>query len=288
MIYLLLTILLNTIIFVLFKLFPKYNINTLQAIAVNYITCVVTGSLFLGRFPIGSESIQQPWFLWAMLMGGMYISIFNFIAYCTRHFGVTTASVANKLSLVIPVLFSVTMYGEKLSILNILGILIAFPAVYMTTKAGDEKADMHGFLLPALLFLCSGILDAMTKYVGATHLADVEQQAVYPTHVFAVAASAGVIIAIVLIWQGKARLELKNIIAGILLGVPNYFSIYYLIRFLNDKFMPSSLAIAINNIGIVLSSALLAILIFKEHLTKVRIWGLVLSVIAILLIALNG
>lgn len=288
MIYLLLTILLNTIIFVLFKLFPKYHINTLQAIVVNYITCVVTGSLFLGRFPIGSESIQQPWFSWTILMGGMYISIFNFIAYCTRHFGVTTASVANKLSLVIPVLFSVIMYGDKLSIIIILGILIALPAVYMATKAGNEKVDMHGFLLPSLLFLCSGVLDAMTKYVGAAYLADAEQQAVYPTHVFAVAATAGLMIEIVLILKGKMRLEVKNILAGIVLGVPNYFSIYYLIRFLNDKFMPSSLAIAVNNIGIVLCSALLAILIFKEKLTKVRIWGLVLSVIAILLIALNG
>lgn len=287
MIYLLLTILLNTVLFIIFKLFAKYHVNALQAIVVNYITCVVTGSIFLGRFPVGAESTNHSWFPWALMMGAMYISVFNFIAYCTKVYGVTTTSVANKLSLVIPVLFSVLMYHDKLSILNVIGILMAFPAVYFTTKVEGEKTHAHGLLLPALLFLCSGVLDAITKYVEHTHLQDVEHQAVFTIHLFGTAACLGSVLVAVLIIRGKMQLSLKNIIAGITLGIPNYFSIYYLIRFLNDKFMPSSSAIAINNIGIVLCSALLAIIVFRESLTKVRFIGLILSVIAIVLIALN-
>ncbi|MBS1771755.1 MAG: EamA family transporter [Bacteroidetes bacterium] len=287
MIYLLLTILLNTVIFVLFKLFPKYNINALQAIVVNYITCVITGSIFLGRFPISAHSVQQSWFPVSLLMGTMYISIFNFIAYCTKKYGVTTASVANKLSLVIPVLFSVAVYHDKLTIVNIIGIVLALPAVYLTTRVEGEKANMHGVLLPALLFLFSGTLDSMTKYVGATYLPEVEQQAIYPIHVFAVAASLGIIITLVLLLQKRITFSARSVVAGVVLGIPNYFSIYYLIRFLNDKFMPSSSAIAINNIGIVLCSALLAIIVFKESTTNARLLGLILSVVSIILIALN-
>lgn len=288
MIYLLLTILLNTVIFVLFKLFPRYNINTLQAIVVNYITCVVTGSLFLGRFPIGKESISQPWLPWALLMGGMYISLFNFIAYCTKRYGVTTASVANKLSLVIPVLFSVLMYHDVLNWLNIIGIIIALPAVYMATRVKGEKSEAHDILLPGLLFVGSGTLDALTKYAEHSYLQSAELQAVYPVHVFGTAACIGIVLVLFLLAKGKMVFDVRNLIAGIVLGVPNYFSIYYLIRFLNDKFMASSLAIAINNIGIVLCSALLAILVFKESVTRTRIIGLVLSVVAILLIALQN
>lgn len=288
MIYLLLTILLNTVIFVLFKLFPRYKVHTLQAIVVNYITCVVTGSIFLGRFPINTGSTHQSWFGWALLMGCMYIGIFNFIAYCTKQYGVTTTSVANKLSLVIPVLFSVWLYHDNLSTVNIVGIIIALPAVYMTTRVKGEKVDLHGVLLPALLFLFSGTLDTMTKYVEHAHLSDVEQQAIFPIHVFATAATIGTVLVLVLLAKKKIQFSFKNVIAGIVLGVPNYFSIYYLIRFLNDKFMPSSSAIAINNIGIVLCSAVLAIVVFRESVTKVRLIGLVLSVIAILLIALHN
>jgi drug/metabolite transporter (DMT)-like permease len=288
MIYLLLTILLNTVLFIIFKLFPKYQINALPAIVVNYIVCVVTGSLFVGRMPIGNESIRQSWFPWALLMGCLYISIFNFVAYHTKRYGVTTTSVANKLSLVIPVLFSVMMYHDGLTWINIAGILMAFPAVYLTTRVKGEKADLHGVLLPVLLFLCSGLLDSLTKYVEHAHLQDTELQAVFPIHTFATAASIGSLLVIVLLLKKKIQLHAKDIVAGIILGVPNYFSIYYLIRFLNDKFMPSSSAIAINNIGIVLFSAVLAILVFKESLTKVRFVGLLLSVLAIILIAFNG
>lgn len=288
MIYLLLTILLNTVLFIIFKLFPKYQINQLPAIVVNYIVCVITGSVFVGRMPIGSESMNQSWFPWALLMGSLYISTFNFIAYHTKRYGVTTTSVANKLSLVIPVLFSVLMYHDSLSWANIVGILLAFPAVYLTTRVKGEKADLHGILLPILLFLSSGLLDSLTKYVEHAHLQDVELQAVYPIHVFATAATIGTVLVIVLALRKKIQLRFKDVVAGIVLGVPNYFSIYYLIRFLNDKFMPSSSAIAINNIGIVLCSAVLAIVVFRESLTKVRFIGLLLSVIAIILIALNG
>lgn len=289
MMFLLLTVLLNAVLFILFKLFPKYKVDTLQAIVVNYITCVVTGSLFLGEFPVGSESATQPWIGWALAMGAMYISLFNFIAYCTRNYGVATASVANKLSLVIPVVAAVVLYGERLSIINIVGIALAFPAVYLSVNNKDEHSGKHGMLLPALLFLFSGTLDSITKYVEHHHLQDVKQQAVFPIHVFAVAASIGVVLVLILAAKKKIELHYRNIVAGIVLGVPNYFSIYYLIRMLNDKSMQSSIAIALNNIGIVLLSALAALLFLKEKLTKQRIIGLLLAVVSIVLIAwVNG
>jgi len=285
MIYLMLTVLLNAILFILFKIFPQYKIDTLQTIVVNYITCVVTGSLFLGELPISTQSASQPWAGWALAMGCMYIGLFNFIAYCTRQYGVATASVANKLSLVIPVVAAVLLYNEQLRTINIIGIVIALPAVYLSVSNKDEPTAKHGLLLPALLFLFSGTLDTITKYVEHHHLQDVRLQAVFPIHVFAVAASIGVVLVSVLVLTKKTQLHYRHIVAGVVLGVPNYFSIYYLIRLLKDKTMQSATAIALNNIGIVLVSALAAALFLKEKMTIFRLVGLLLAVISILLIA---
>jgi len=55
MLYLLLTILANVAIFMAFRSFSKFNINTLPAIVVNYGVCVITGTLYVGTTAISSE-----------------------------------------------------------------------------------------------------------------------------------------------------------------------------------------------------------------------------------------
>jgi drug/metabolite transporter (DMT)-like permease len=286
MLYLVLAILLNTAIFSLFKLFPKYKVDNLQALVVNYITCVITGSILLGEFPVNARSLAQPWLPWAALMGTMFISLFSLIAWRIGEDGLTTTTVANKLSLVVPVIFSVWLYDETMSAGEIAGVLIAFPAVYLTTRV-KENVKPKSILFPALLFVGSGLLDTLVKYVEQTHLSDTRIQNEYTIHAFTMASTVGVLWILTQKVRNKIDLHWRNIIAGIILGVPNYFSIYFLIRLLNSDFLQSSAAIPVNNIGIVLLSALVAFLFFKEKISVQRGVGLILSIAAILLIALS-
>ncbi|HYD22860.1 MAG TPA: DMT family transporter [Flavipsychrobacter sp.] len=287
MFYLLAVILLNTLLYAFFKVFPKYKVDTFQAIVANYWTCVATGSIFLGYFPVNGGSISEPWLPWAMLMGAGFISIFNLVGYCTRIDGITTATIANKLSLVIPVLFSVFLYSEHLTSIKLLGILLAFPAVYLTTRVKGEEGKMQSLFWPALLFLGSGLLDTLVKFVEQAYLDTQQVQAEYTIHVFSTAAIIGTVLVSFLAVTKKTRLHPRNIIAGILLGIPNFFSIYYLIRLLNSDYMQSSAAIPISNIGVVIASSISAILIFKESANRQRIVGLLLAIMAILLISLG-
>jgi drug/metabolite transporter (DMT)-like permease len=110
-------------------------------------------------------------------------------------------------------------------------------------------------------------------------------QAVYTIQVFATAATIGIITETAMVLLKKTQLHWRNLVAGICLGVPNFFSIYYLIRFLNSGFMHSSAAIPVLNIGILVAATLAAILFFREKINAQRIVGLALSIIAILLIS---
>ena len=96
-----------------FKLVERWKIDTFQAIVFNYISCVITGSIVHGGFLNYGEMAVQPWFGWACLMGAVFIGLFNIIGFTTQKLGVAVASVANKLSLVIPFVFSVILYNEK-------------------------------------------------------------------------------------------------------------------------------------------------------------------------------
>jgi drug/metabolite transporter (DMT)-like permease len=84
---------------------------------------------------------------------------------------------------------------------------------------------------------------------------------------------------------GKERFDPRAILAGILIGVPNYFSIWSLVRVLKLYGTRSAAIIPINNMGIVLLSAVAAWLLFREHLSRLNLAGIILALASIALIA---
>jgi drug/metabolite transporter (DMT)-like permease len=291
MLYLLLTIVLNAVLFVGFKIFERFKIDNLQAIVVNYWVATATGSIVLGRYPVSLGSMDLPWLPWALIMGAAFISIFNLIAYCTTQDGVTTTTVANKLSMVIPAAAAIFLYGDKMSVMKGAGILLAFPAVYFSSKSKDEaQKGKRNLWIAALLFVASGGLDTMVNWVAHEYFttnnaaADEKGQIVFLIHAFNTAAVIGLGIVSYMLLAGKRKFAWKNVLAGVLLGVPNFFSIYFFFRLLQTGFLPGSAAIPVNNIGIVLAASITAILFFKEKAGAMRIVGMALSIAAILLI----
>jgi len=80
------------------------------------------------------------------------------------------------------------------------------------------------------------------------------------------------------------KIQKKNIIAGIGLGIPNVLSIVFFLKCLNH-FPESTFVFPINNMGIVATSAIFASIFFKEHLSKINWIGIVIAMISILLIS---
>lgn len=285
MFYLIATILLNVVISAILKLFPKYGINPLQAIVTNYCVCVVTGCIFIGHIPVNTGTLHTAWLPWAVLMGTAFISIFNLTAYCVKVDGMTTTTIASKLSLVIPVLFSTIVYHEVSHIGKIAGIVLAFPAIYLATRVKNEDNKQQSLFWPAILFVLSGGLDTLVNFIQCSFLTTNESQVACTIVCFGTAGGLGVILVSILALMKKTVVQGKNIVAGICLGIPNYFSIYYLIRTLNCNIMQSSATIPVVNIGILVASSITAILLFGEPAGRKRIIGLVLAITAILLIA---
>lgn len=291
MVYLLASIVLTSYLTLAFKFLGRQNINSFQAIVFNYLTCVITGSVVLGYFPLNTALIEKPWFPWAILMGTMFITIFNLIAYSAQYIGVAVTSVANKLSLVIPFAFSIYFYGESSTALRYGGIVLAIIAVILTCypqKKNDPlitgKTISGKWMVPLLLFLSSGMLDTLIKFVEQTYLSPADQDA-YLITTFATAAAIGLSVTIVRVLSRKIRLSKRAMIAGFAIGIPNYFSIASLLHVLKQFPTESSMVIPVNNMGIVLFSAVAAFLLFRERLSSVNWLGILLSVLAISLIA---
>ena len=74
---------------------------------------------------------------------------------------------------------------------------------------------------------------------------------------------------------------MRNVVAGVCLGLPNYGSIYFLLQTFEHSNMESSVIFPINNMGIVAFSAIAAFVLFREQLSALNWLGIVLSIAAI-------
>lgn len=289
MIYLIGSIVLTSYLILSFKACERYGVNVFQAIVFNYITCVITGTIVNGAFPIHAENIKTPWFVWAMIMGAMFVSIFNVVAITAQKNGVAVASVANKLSLIIPVILSVYLYQETVAGWKAIGVALALVAVVLTCYAPKEngnkvEAGKWVYILPLILFISSGLLDALINHVQITYVNEHNNNDYLVSSFFSAATIGSLFLALQFI-RKKQFFTWKNLLAGILIGIPNYFSIWCLVHFLKESPWQTSASIPVNNMGIVLFSAVVAWLLFKERLTKINWLGILLSLVAIYLIA---
>ncbi len=286
MIYLALSVLSSSLIFVVFKLFTRYKVETLVAIVVNYIVACSAGLLFYKGDVSLSEIPEKSWFSGTVALGLLFILVFNLMAATAQKVGVSVASVATKMSLVIPVLFGVTVYHEELGPLKIIGIILALAAVYFTS-AKDKSVTLRkaSLLLPLSVFLGSGIIDTSIKYIQEFHIKE-DDYPIFSATVFAAAAVTGILFIGIKSIKKPIKINLRNIMGGIALGIPNYFSIYFLLRALQHDSLNSASVFTINNVAIVMFSTLLGIVIFKEHISVKNWSGIGLAVISILLVAL--
>ncbi|WP_313111127.1 EamA family transporter [Aequorivita sediminis] len=288
MIALLFSVLSSTMIFVVFKLFSRFKINTFQALTFNYVTASICGIILQENKIKFSEVPQFEWFPFALGLGGLFILVFNLMAITTQRSGLSVVSVATKMSVVIPILFGLLYYKESLGFFKIFGIILALFAVYLAsikTKDGI-KIKLSNFIFPALVFLGSGTIDTTIKYLEGEFIAK-NDIPIFSATIYAMAGLIGFAILIFQLVKGSFKFEFKHLIGGIALGVPNYFSVYFLVEALRSDILESSGVFTVNNVAIVMASTILGILLFKEKLLKKNWIGIGLAVLSILFIALE-
>ncbi|PKB43987.1 putative membrane protein [Cellulophaga sp. RHA19] len=286
MINLVLSILFSSLIFIVFKLFHIYKVQTLYAIITNYFVACLVGLSFYNT-PIKPTELQnESWFGGALFLGILFILVFYIMAKTSQELGVSVASVSTKMSLVIPVLGGIFMYNENLTTLKTTGILLALSAVYLASiKKNTGTFNIKSLLLPFLVFIGSGTIDITIKYLEEAHV-DEQKIPLFSSVIFIAAGLFGIIFILVRAKKYPLKINLKNVIAGVFLGIPNFFSIYFLIKALRGSDFSSASIFTINNVAIVLFTTLIGILFFKEKLSAKNWIGISLAVCSIILMAL--
>jgi drug/metabolite transporter (DMT)-like permease len=281
MIDLWLSIACSSILVTFFKLFGKYNIQNLQAIVVNYLTAAISGYLL---FPFSiKEIISGEWMIHGIILGIVFISIFLVMALTTQKVGMAVTSIAGKMSMIVAILVGDIFLNEKIQLIQWIGITIALIAVFAISYQKERKIDKAWILLlPVILFTGSGFIDSY-MFIAQKMILSKNDFVPFISTVFFFAFIGGFIYLVYEKFTSRIQLDYKSGIAGIILGLFNWGSLFFLLRALQQG---SVVMIAFNNIGIVVATAFIGILIFKEKYTSINYAGIILSVLSIIL--LNG
>lgn len=277
MTYLILCILFTFSLGLLFRLFPR-QLKMSNVIMVNYVFCGLTGFLSSGE---SSFWLQGPLPGIAVLMGSLFILGFNIFgnSVVTNGLGISTAVQKISLSLTVP---AALVLGEKLSGLQWLGLALAFPAIWFLVIEKEETArdKKNSWLLAAILLVAAVIEIAFMVLNKNAETIAIDSLSLTGL----IFSGAGILsVAAGLINGNALKIRFSEILAGICLGLPNFFSIYFLNKSLSGG-LPGSLVFPLLNCSVIILSLLAGVFAFGEKLSPHKKAGLALAVISILLI----
>ena len=291
MIYLILAILCSTGVFVAMRLFERFNLDNHQALMWNYVFATCTGFLMCKQFDTPAQLVGEQWFYLSLITGFWFIFTYVLMTASTQRSGVTVTSLSSKLSVVLPTLAGVFLFGEELNIwsttgkLKVLGIVLALVALVLVVvgKGQIDKTHKTNWLLPILIFFGTGTGDILMKLTEQRNQGD--NMSFMISFIYAIALLFGILLVAYDLIRGKSKWQWKSALGGIGLGVINFFSTYSVYHAMRS--FDNVVLFPVYNIGVVSVTALTGWLLFKEKLTWKNYLGLAIAIIAVILITLK-
>lgn len=287
MLFLFFAVICSTCNQLLFKAFARFRIDLLSAIVVNFAACVVIGFSSSSTSLWHSSIFAQDWYPYSILQGTIFVACMFLLGRTTARQGVAIASLATRLSVVIPIIAAFLLYGDLLTVFKIIGILASLLALYLscTDPAGAIQALHSRSILPLSLFAAFGAYSILIKFIQEKFLSGSS----YHTYVLFSFLAAFLISGSVLAWRlikKKQACQWRDLLAGFILGCTNYGAVYFLIRALSVPGWQSSQLFPTVSIAVVTLSTLCAWAFFNEKLNRRILWALAIGLGSIVLVNL--
>ncbi len=297
MLYFFLSVVFTVALYLIMRAYPRYRVHSFHAIVFNYYSCVATGLILspdLGQY--AHIEWTSTGTLLTLALGTLFVVAFVLIGQTTQKVSVTAASLAANMSLVIPVIFGLFIFrnsNKDYTFLNYLGLVLALVALAFgaiqkkpDVRPGFTEVPLNGLVLvlPLLTFLATGTNNTLINYLSMSYYQATE------ITTFMVLSCVGAVIVgtfllLIRVFFQKERVSSRSLVGGLILGVPNFLSFYFLLKALGTFGNSAAFVFPIYNILTMMASAAAAWLLFREKLGTLNRLGLALAVIAILLIS---
>ena len=174
--------------------------------------------------------------------------------------------------------------NEDLTIIKVVGFLLAIVGIYLSsTKKKKLSFDKRYLWLIILVFVGQGIADTIFNNAQKTVVNDADKGLFFMVLLFG-AGISGLFILIGKSFTEKPKFEIKNLVAGISLGIPNFASLIFFFNALEGSWFEASQVFPVVSMGVVVVSALIGLIMFKEKLSPMNWIGLGFAVVSIYII----
>lgn len=277
MLFLVFAILSSSAISIIMRISSDKVSGNLSMLAVNYLTCAILGAAYTGfdlavpETPGSSLTVGL-----GILNGILYLASFVLFQINTHKNGVVLSAIFMRLGLLIPIVVSVLFFHEIPTWLQIAGFCIAIGAIVLINLKKESSGKGFHVGLIALLFM-GGSADAMSKIfetLGTASLSDL-----FLFYTFAVA----FVLCVGLVIGKKERPGFRELLFGVLIGIPNFFSSKFLLGALAT--LPAVVVYPSFSVATMLIVTLTGVVVFRERLKKFQ-W-LAVGAIIVALILLN-
>lgn len=280
----------SVLLFIILKAFHKFKIDRFQGVTFNYLTCIVVGVMVAGfDETMTYHTVDPNIIIIAPILGGLFFLGFNMIGLTAQRVNVAAASLATKLSMVVPILLNIFLWktADEYTFWGYFGLSIAIVSVFLSSYRSNNDSQTvttktAAFLLFSV-FIVGGLVDSMINYVNFK-IKHPHTATVFPIYAFLVASILGVCVITYRHIKRDSTIQWRAIVGGMVLGTVNYFSIFWMLRALEDFNGDGAYVFSILNLSVIVLGAFGGLVLFKERLNFLNVGGLILAVVAILLI----
>ena len=281
MLFLVLSIICSVSVGIIFKISKRYETVATQIVMWNYAFALLFCQLFLNP-DFSAVNTSTPWTVFVPLML-LLPAVFLLLATSIKHMGIVKTDAAQRLSLFIPLLAAWFIFKEEFNPIKLAGLAVGFPAILMILTKKDQNQNKK-WIYPALVLLGFGVIDVLLKQLA------LQTKLPFTTSLPIIFFGAMVVMLLTVLFElffKKQKLGIINLAFGALVGIFNFSNIYFYIKAHQHFSENPSTVFAAMNMGVIVLGSLAGILIFKERLSKLNYFGLLLALAAIVLITLS-
>lgn len=246
---------------------------------VNYIVCGLLAFAAMEPKVLYSGDLTPCWL--GAITGLIYLAALAANGYSIHKNGAILSSVFTRLGVLVPILVSVTLFGERPTILQGLGVALAVAAAVLMNGlpgSGKKMSEEHKvYLLPLILaLLLNGSSDTMSKVF--TQLGRRQDDGLFMFYIFVFARLA----TLVLLVKRRQALTRKDVFGGVLVGVPNFVSSWLLLAALTK--LPAFLIYPCYSVGVILVISVASFFLFRKRLNRCQMGaaGMILGALVLL------
>lgn len=277
MIYLILSIVSSVMIAVVIRINEGKNLDRIAVMLFNYFAATSFALVAIDRQELFLHAGRiAPY---AFFSAFCFVTAFIVYMVAVRRLGLAIPVTVTRLSVVIPVLGSVLLYSESLNSPQAVGFVLALIAIslFSGNRSGStSETKGPGIFLAPLLFFLMGSGDFSLKIFRENF--DPDLTMCFILMVFGISS----IYTMILVVARRVTIDRKTIVAGIVLGIPNFLAAYFILKVL--QVYPGAIAFPLNNVGIIVLSTLTGYFVWKERFKWRTAIAMLISVAAVVLL----